>query len=63
MINFLNRMVLIVTIIVAIEAVAEFYVLQRYPTILVVVPIIIITVVAIGVNIWYWLPKYGLKEN
>jgi hypothetical protein len=62
-VNFLSRMVIVVTIVVAIEAVAKFYQLKRYPTILVVIPIIIITVLATGVKDLELAPTTGLKKT
>jgi hypothetical protein len=58
LIPFLSRMIIVVVIIVSIQALVEFALIQRYWTILVTIPIIITTIAAIAINIAYWLPKY-----
>jgi putative copper export protein len=57
MISFVKRLVIIVAVVVSIEAIAEFALIQQYGTILVVVPIIIVTILAIAINIAYWSRK------
>lgn len=61
MVKLLTRLIIIVAIIVTFEAVAQFYLTQRYENILVVVPIIIITILAIAINTWYWFRKYHIN--
>jgi riboflavin transporter FmnP len=64
MISFAKRFLIIVTIVVAIVDLAEFYAIEKSPTILTLSfasLAIIATIAAIAINLWYWLPKYKLK--
>ena len=62
MVKLLTRLIIIVAIVVAIENMAEFYILQKSNTILPVIGIIIVTILALSINIGYWLRVYNNKK-
>jgi hypothetical protein len=55
--SLITRLVIVVAIVVFISEIVSFALIQKYGTILVIVPIIIVEVAAIGINIAYWLRK------
>jgi len=64
MLSFAKRFLLVVTIVVAVTDLIEFYVVAKSPaklTLPFIIAVIIITVIPIAVSLWYWLPKYKLK--
>ena len=64
MMSFAKRFLIIVTIVVALTDLIIFYVLEKTqakPTLPFVIAVIIITIMPIAVNLWFWLPKYKMK--
>jgi hypothetical protein len=60
MTSFPKRFLIIVTIVVALTDLIVFYARLNLSLDL-VIAVIIITIIPIAVNMWYWVPKYGLK--
>ncbi|NYZ78412.1 hypothetical protein H0N96_03355 [Candidatus Micrarchaeota archaeon] len=55
---------LVTAIVIALTDLIMFYAIERNSTVVtlpLVISIIIITIIPIAVNVWYWLPKYKLK--
>lgn len=64
MISFPKRFLIIVAVVIAITDLVVFYHVMKDPTIVTVpfiVLVIIITIIPITVNLWYWVPRYKLK--
>ena len=51
--SLITRLFIVVAIVVSISEIVSFALIQKYGTILVIIPIIIVEVVAIGINITY----------
>ena len=60
MASLLKRLTIIITIVVSIAVISASALTQKYGTILVTVPIIILAIIAIMINIGYWLRKSHL---
>ncbi len=60
MASLLKRLTIIITIVVSIAVISASALTQKYGTILVTVPIIILAIIAIMINIGYWLRKCQL---
>jgi len=60
MLSFAKRFLIIVTIVVAITDLIVFHIHQKVSLPFVILAIII-TMIPIAVNLWYWVPKYKMK--
>lgn len=64
MTGFGKRFLIMIASVVTIMDFLALYAASKYPSIvtpLSTVIIIIVTVIPIAVNLWYWLPKYKIK--
>ena len=61
MVSLFARLVIVYAVAISIVAVASALLMQKFGTILVVVPIIIISIISMAAQIAYWFRKRGIK--
>ena len=57
MISLFKRMAIIIVIVAAISTISSYFLIQKYRTIEVIVPVIVVVILAIVINFVYWHQK------